>query len=801
MIRPVSSYRLQLSPQFTFAAALEVLPYLDLLGVDHLYLSPILQARPGSAHGYDVADPTRVSDDLGGEEALRALSEAAAGRGMGLIADIVPNHMAADESNPWWWDVLRLGRDSPHAIAFDIDWDAPGAAGAVVLPVLGEHVEDAVASGALRLSEDGAELAYHDRRFPLAPGTERRAASDLVGALAEQHHRLCFWRDGLERLNYRRFFDVSDLVALRAEDAEVFRRSHELVLRLVGEGVLRGLRVDHVDGLADPAAYLRRLREAAGDAYIVVEKILAPCERLPVGWPVEGTTGYEFLAIAGGMFVDPGGAAAISERYVAATGRPADPERTALSAKREMLAALFEPDLERVLRRADSAGIRGDGVREAVEALTVHLGVYRTYADRDGLPAEDAERLERAASAARGELGDAGGALQAVVDVVARPTPGTLPFVSAWQQLTGPAAAKGVEDTALYRDTRLVARNEPGLDPSFMSSTPADLHEWARSVAGGHPMTTTSTHDTKRGEDVRSRVAALSHMPDVWLGFWERWRDRSLGGADASADWLLLQTLAGSWPVGDADRDGYADRIDAYMVKALREAKEGTSWLDPDEAYERRFADRARGLLDDGEFRAALDEIARALAPVGGAISAGQLVAKLLSPGCPDTYWGNECARLTLVDPDNRRPVPFADAERLLGRLVEQHAADPEGTAGELAAAIADGRLKLLLTHLGLTLRRRRRELFTDGAYVPLEAGTAYAAARRLGDAWVIGLAALRPLEPPPDAHVALEAAMPQLWRDLLTGRVHDLRSARIGELLATVPATLLEPVPDVDAD
>jgi (1->4)-alpha-D-glucan 1-alpha-D-glucosylmutase len=389
----------------------------------------------------------------------------------------------------------------------------------------------------------------------------------------------------------------------------------------------------------------------------------------------------------------------------------------------------------------------------------------------------------------------------AVHEAVARPTGGTLPFVRGWQQLTGPAAAKGVEDTALYRDTRLVARNEPGLDPSYMSSTPGELHDWALGEAARYPMTTTSTHDTKRGEDVRSRIAALSHMPDTWLSFWDRWRDRSLGGGDASADWLLLQTLAGSWPVRNAEANGYADRIDAYMVKALREAKEGTSWLHPDEGYEQRVTGRARRLMDDAEFRAALDDLAVALAAAGAAISLGQLVAKLIAPGCPDVYWGNERTRLTLVDPDNRRSVDFAGSEVLLGRLVERHAADPEGTAEELVGSAPDGRLKLLVTHLGLTLRRRRRELFTEGRYVPLEAGAAYAAARQRDAEWVVGLAALRPFEPPPGGRVGLEEAMPHLWRDVLTGRVHDLRSASVGEVLATVPATLLEPASQVDAE
>jgi len=787
--RPVSSYRLQLSSDFTLVDALDVLPYLDLLGVDHLYLSPILQARPGSAHGYDVADPTRVSDDLGGEGALRKLAGAAGRRGIGLIADIVPNHMAADESNPWWWDALRLGRESSHAVAFDIDWDAPGADGKVILPVLGETAEEAISSGALRMDEGGSVLAYHDRRFPLAPGSE---GADMAAVVAAQHYRLCFWREGLERLNYRRFFDVSDLVALRADDPEVFRRSHDLVLRLVAEGVLTGLRVDHVDGLADPAAYLRRLRDAAAGAYIVVEKILAPGERLPDAWPVEGSTGYEFLAIAGGMFIEPTGAARIAERYVAATGRPADPEQTALAGKREMLGALFRADLDRVLRRARDAGIAGDGVREAVEALTVHLGVYRTYADEAGLASGDRERLDRAAAGASRDA-VAQPALETVHAALSRPTRATLPFVRAWQQLTGPAAAKGVEDTALYRDTRLLARNEPGLDPSFMSSTPEQVHAWARGEQGGHPMTTTSTHDTKRGEDVRSRIAALTLAPEPWLAFWERWRDPSLRGPDASADWLLLQILAGSRPIGDDDGRGYAGRIEAYMVKALREAKEGTSWLDPDEEYERRFTGRARELLADEEFNSALDRLTAGLAAAGAAISLGQLVAKLIAPGCPDVYWGNEVTQLTLVDPDNRRPVDFAGHAALLGQLIERHASDPEATVSEAAARLPDGRLKLLVTHLGLTLRRRRRVLFTDGRYVPIDAGPgAYAAARRHGGDWVAAMVALRPGQAPP-GRVGQVDGMPALWRDVLTGRVHDLRTTPIGDVLAITPATLLE--------
>jgi (1->4)-alpha-D-glucan 1-alpha-D-glucosylmutase len=793
--RPVSSYRLQLSPGFTLHDALAVLPYLNRLGVHHLYLSPILEARPGSAHGYDVVDPTRVSGELGGEQALRALAAAASERGMGLIADIVPNHMAADESNPWWWDVLRLGRESPHAVAFDIDWEAPAAAGRLVLPVLGEALDDALASGAVHAVDDGDGplVGYHDRRFPLAPGTEGLALSDLAAALCEQRYELCFWREGLERLNYRRFFDVSDLAALRADDPEVFRRSHELVLRLVREGVLQGLRVDHVDGLADPGAYLRRLRAGAPGAYIVVEKILAPDEAVPDDWPVEGTTGYEFLACAGGLFVDAGGAAAIAETYVAATGRPAAFERTALRAKREALHRLFAPDTDRVLRRAQAAGLGPTSdLREPLAALTVHLDAYRTYADSGGLSPQDRGRLERATHAAAEEVADVE-ALRRLAAAVDAPGEPTLPFVQGWQQLTGPVAAKGVEDTALYRDTRLLARNEPGLDPSFMTAAPRQLHGWCAGQAARHPMTTTSTHDTKRGEDVRSRIAALTLVPERWAAFWESWRDPALSGADASADWLALQTLAGSYPVGGGDR--YPDRISEYLVKALREAKEGTSWLDPDEAYEARAVGRVRELLADRDFTEAVGALAGELERLGAAISLGQLVAKLIAPGCPDVYWGNERTRLTLVDPDNRGPVDFEGNDRLLRELEHRHAEDAEELAKELAATIEDGRMKLLMTHLGLRLRRRRERLFANARYVAVGGGGVYAAAREHEGGWVLGVAGLRPGTP--FANLPLERAdgMPERWRDVLTGRIVQLSDTPLTALLAASPATMLEPV------
>jgi (1->4)-alpha-D-glucan 1-alpha-D-glucosylmutase len=794
---PASCYRLQLSSEFTFDDARRAAPYLRELGVGDLYLSPVLAARPGSTHGYDVVDPTRVRAEIGGEAGLRALAAEAARLGMGLLVDIVPNHMAADHRNPWWWDVLRAGRNSAYAHVFDIDWDAPGCDGKVVLPVLDGAPQELIARGELRVAEEegGAALAYYDRRFPLAPASLAPAGADAAALLAQQHYRLCDWREGPAAVNYRRFFDIADLVAVRAEHEEVFRATHELLLRLVREGVVTGLRVDHIDGLADPEAYLARLAEATGGAYVVVEKILARDETLPPAWATAGTTGYDFLALAGGLFVDPDGADRLRRLHRRLTGLPPEFAAVAEGARRRVLHELFPADLEHAARLAEAAGLAAGApaaMREALTELTVRMEVYRTYAGADGLDGAGRSRLATAAAAARPALsGDAAARLDALVRAIAEPSEGTLAFVRRWQELTGPVAAKGVEDTALYIDTHLVARNEPGCEPGWAATEPAELHGRLAS-RGGHPLNATSTHDTKRSEDVRMRIAALSEVPGEWEARVDRWRElnrplrrRGRGAPDAGEEWLLYQTLVGAWPLDNPARGTLAERMGAYMLKAAREAKVNTSWAAPDLEYERDLGEFVAAVLDpaNAAFLADVDEFARTVAALGARGSLALLVLKLAAPGVPDIYWGNEAPDLSLVDPDNRRPVDFpAHARRL--EAVDRGGEGPE---------------KLAVTARGLRLRRREPKVFACGAYVPLEASGRHAAnvvafARVHEGRWVVAAVPrlTARLDGWGDTRIPLPAGAPEVWEHVLSGRAVHGREPAAAELFDPCPVALL---------
>jgi (1->4)-alpha-D-glucan 1-alpha-D-glucosylmutase len=757
---PTSCYRLQLSPAFTFDDARRAAPYLRDLGVGDVYLSPILAARPGSAHGYDVCDPSRVSPDLGGIEALERLAGELRRHDMGLLVDIVPNHMAADHRNPWWWDVLLRGRDSMWAHAFDIDWEAPGADGRMVLPLLGSDRDEAIARGELRhVEEDGeARIAYFDQRYPVAG---RGEGGDVENVLAAQHYRLEDWRTGVP--NYRRFFDIADLPAVAVEHEDVFTATHAEIVRLVREGIVSGLRVDHVDGLRDPAGYLERLREATGGAYVVVEKILARGESLPADWATAGTTGYDFLALAGGLFVDPDGAARLHSAHRRLTGLPARFEDIATAAKRAALDGMLAPDLARVARAAP-----GLVDPEALRELTVALDVYRTYVrDGDAGPA-DVARLRAAGERAGGEAG-------ALAAVIASPAPGLRPLVRRWQQLTGPVAAKGVEDTALYVDAALLARNEPGCEPSWASTDAAELHARLSERAGGHPLNATSTHDTKRSEDVRMRISALSELAGEWEQAFARWQGRNAPlrrrpdtAPDANEEWLLYQTLVGAWPIG-------VERIRQFMLKALREAKVHTSWAAPDQAYEDDVHAFADAILGSAEFTDDLAALAGRCSAIGERSSLALLVLKLAAPGVPDIYWGNEDWDLSLVDPDNRRPIDFGARAERRGR----------------------GSRKLEITRAGLRLRRRDPELFAHGAYVPVEvcgrhADRVVACARAHQGRWAIAAVfrLTEGLDSWADTRLVPPDGAPDRWHDVIGNRgITDLSAAA---LFADLPVSLL---------
>ena len=739
-----ATYRVQLSGRFPFAAARGIVPYLADLGASHLYASPILRARAGSAHGYDVVDPTAVSPELGGDAGLRELVAALRAHGMGLVADIVPNHLAASHENPWWVETLRHGPASPFARVFDIDWAAGG--GRVRLPVLAGPPERV--AGDLRI--DGGWVRYHQHRFPLAPGTDR---------LDQQHYELVEWRRAAVDGNYRRFFTVNDLVGVRQEDPEVFRLTHATTLRLVADGLVDGVRVDHVDGLADPAGYLERLgfalRQAGGGAdtpWVVVEKILQPGERLPA-WPVAGTTGYEFLAVADGVLVDPAAAGTFAERYRRLTGADPDPAELAVACKRERLLRDFRAEVAGVARH-----LPGDQAanRAAVVELAACLPVYRTYvADR----VTDADRavLTVARDAAARRLDPAGRqALTRLAAALLLASPAGAPAVRRFQQLSGPAMAKGVEDTALYRDTRLLARNEVGGDLGRFGRRVAELHaaNAEREARWPASMLATSTHDSKRGEDVRARLTVLSEHPERWWALAERWTGRLAGPAGVEpADALTLwQTMAGAWPLERG-------RCLAYMEKAVREAGLRSTWTDPDPGYERAVRELVERAYADRRLRAELEELVAEIAPAGRVKAAGLALLRLTSPGVPDTYQGTETEQLVLVDPDNRRPVAFG----------------------------GDGSLKFRVTRAALRLRRERPELFAG--YRPVAAPDQLVAFARGGDRLVVVVTRLTGRSPDPSAQVDLP---PGPWRDLLSGAEPPGGPTPHAELLAPLPHALL---------
>jgi (1->4)-alpha-D-glucan 1-alpha-D-glucosylmutase len=726
-----STYRLQLSRGFPFAAAAAVVPYLADLGVSHLYASPILRARTGSTHGYDVVDPTQVSPELGGETGLRELVAALRAAGMGLVVDLVPNHLAASHENPWWVATLRHGQGSEPARLFDIDWEAGG--GRVRLPVLGGPLDQV--AGEIQIVDGW--VTYHEHRFPLTPGTDR---------LDQQHYELVEWRRAAVDGNYRRFFTVNDLVGVCQEDPAVFELTHATTLRLVAEGLVDGVRVDHIDGLADPAAYLARL--AAAVPFVVVEKILEPGEGLPA-WPVAGTTGYDFLAVADGVLVDPAAAAAFAEGYRRHTGADLDPAELAAACKRDRLERDFGAEVAGVARH-----LPGDQAanRAAVVALAVHLPVYRTYVT-DAVSDTDRAVLARAAPAARADLDGPGlAALDRLVAalLLEHPAPEA---VRRFQQLSGPAMAKGVEDTALYRDTRLVARNEVGGDLGRFGRRPAELHRanadrearWPRSLL------TTSTHDTKRGEDVRARLAVLSERPARWWRLADRWSERLGAGVDPADALLLWQTMAGAWPLE-------RDRCQAYMEKAIREAARHTTWTDPDPGYELAVRALVERAYADAAFLAELEELVAELAPAGRVKAAGLALLRLTSPGVPDTYQGTETEQLVLVDPDNRRPVAFA----------------------------GDDSLKFRVTRTALRLRRERPDLLTG--YRPLDALAPLVAFTR-GDDRLAVVVTRFATGGRPAAPVDLP---PGPWHDRLSDTTHPGGPIPSDRLLAELPHALL---------
>jgi len=807
---------------FTFDHARELLPYLQQLGVSDLYTSPLFAARPGSPHGYDVIDPTRFNPELGGAEGFAALATELKRRGMGLLLDIVPNHMLAGSENAWWADVLEHGRDSPWAAFFDIDWSAGGK---IVLPVLGRKLSEVLAAGELRVEADGDRswLRYHDRRFPLRSGTE---TSSLREALSRQHYVLTYWREGMAQLNYRRFFDVNDLAGVRQEDGRVFDATHSLVRQLAGERSFSGLRIDAVDALHDPAAYLERLAAIAPDAYLLVEKILAGGEALPESWPVEGTTGYEFLIAVNSLFVDQDGLEVLKDAYTQFTGRSRSFAAVVFDAKRHVARELYPAELARLARDLRALaeqlapGLGEDDAKDALVAVAAGFPVYRTYVAGFTVSKRDRSIVERAIGAARERTG-ASAAIDLLERVLLLDVPdaqrqAALDFVMRWQQFTGSLVA-GLEDTAFYRYNVLVSMNEVGANPDGpRAMSVAAFHEFngRRCTHTPYALNATATHDTKRGEDVRARLDVLSELAGEWAERQQGWSVLASGlrslvqgerAPTPNDETLIYQTLVGAWPLDDNDLPEFRERLRAYLIKAAREAKERTSWLGPDQDYERALTGFADALFAAQPFLDALLPFQQRIAELSVVNSLAQVVLKIASPGVPDIYQGTEFWDLSLVDPDNRRSVDFETRARVLDQLTQS---EPSAAlVRELLESWQDGRIKLHVTHRALSFRRTSAALFAEGDYVALDvtgehADNVLAFARRDGDSWVIAAVArltahLGPLpvgETWDSTRMQLPPGAPSAWRNVLTNETLSTTSGAlpVAEMFSCLPIALL---------
>jgi len=940
---PISAtYRLQFNKDFTFRDATGLLDYFSELGITHIYASPIWRSRPGSTHGYDVIDPTRLNPELGTEADFFTLQTELRNRGMGLVLDIVPNHMSASSDNSWWMDVLEHGPESAYASYFDIDWHPPSRSleSKILLPVLGRPFAEVLEGGEFRLIflDGRLFLQYFESLFPLAPKTylailgkntdklrerlgeestvyqeysgivaafaglrspaavtpgeagEKRfrfearerlrqlvsssaeveaflndrlrelmgqpgdpaSFSSLEKLLAEQFYVLSYWQNVNEEINYRRFFTITDLVGVRVEDPLVFEATHGLITRLAAQPPVDGLRIDHIDGLRDPLAYLNRLREQLGkesasgeprEVPIYVEKILARRERLPREWPSAGTTGYDFLNALNSVFVDPKGAKCIEEVYDSFVGKKLVYEDLLYQKKKLVMSTLLGVEMRSLGHQlallADKDRYARDLSRsdltQALFETTAHMPIYRTYTRNLEVSREDAKIIELAIENALSRkfylqpahfdfIGD-------VLLVKNRPhllpdqREARLNFVMRWQQFTGPIMAKAFEDTFLYVYNPLVSLNEVGGEPRPTAATTDSFSRFVAERRKHWPnsMNATTTHDTKRSEDVRARISVLSEIPGQWKDRLERWsklnskHKTQVDGQqvpDRNEEVFLYQTLLGVWPSNGNTDASLVERLQAYAVKATREAMVYTRWTLPNTAHENALKKFVASVLKPGSGNAFLRDFAafqRSIGQRGMVNGLAQTLIKIISPGIPDFYQGSELWDLRLVDPDNRQPVDFAKRVSMLAALKQSEAS--ASLASDLAGHWEDGRIKLYAIWKALNFRRAQPELFSKGDFVELKTNGPYAEhilaiLRRLKREWVL-LVVPRWLSRAQegraddaefrwrDAAIQLPDSAPSLWESIFTGEKITFadqrpKSIRVDQLLAVFPVALL---------
>lgn len=741
---PIATYRIQFNKGFGFRDALRIIGYLQELGITDVYSSPLMKARAGSLHGYDITDPTQLNPEIGTEAEFESMTAQLSDRGMGLLMDIVPNHMAASADNPWWFDVLENGQASPYAGFFDVDWEKKK----VLLPILGKPYGEVLENNELQLRfEDGRPVVqYYEQVLPVAAGSDLRNREAIDRVLSQQHYRLAYWRKAEDSINYRRFFDISDLVALNAHKQEVFKATHVLPLKLIAEGKVTGLRIDHIDGLRDPQAYLEQLPAV----YVAVEKILAGNERLRQDWRAEGTTGYDFLNILNRLFIDREGFETLSRSYGELTGNADSYADTFRKRKRQVITQLFSVEtsaLANVLSQLaeedrHARDIPSRELKEAFIEVTACLPVYRTYIRTFQISEEDRARIEDALSLAGGlEPSVAFEFLRRVLLLepawyLQKSRPEYLDFVIRWQQFTGPVMAKGLEDTAFYVQNALISANEVGAEPNGPSAhLGIEEFHWQNQIRRDQwprTMNATSTHDTKRSEDVRARINVLSEIPEEWMRHFKRWTRMHPreSAPDLNEQFMIYQTMLGAWPIS-------AERLKQFVTKALREAKTHSSWIDINAEYESEVMDFIDQLLASAAFLRAFGRFQKKIAYFGAMSSLSMLLLKIASPGIPDFYQGNELWDLSLADPDNRRQVDFDARIAHMNRFKRK--ADPVS----LLKRWENSRIKMYLMWKALNFRLKHESLFLEGEYIPLKAAAEHsehivAFARRHDDDWVV---------------------------------------------------------------
>lgn len=834
---------MQLHGGFTFDDAAAWLPYLHALGITHLFCSPILQAAPESTHGYDVVDHSRISEECGGEDGFRRLSQAAHELGMGVVVDVVPNHMAVP--TPLWhnralWDVLRRGAESEYADWFDLDMTDSQA---ILMPVLGHRIgrelENINLTTAVINGEEQPVVTYYDHVFPVRPGTEELPLEEL---LERQWYRLAYWRIGSEELNYRRFFDVDTLAAIRVEDPAIFEATHRKLLQLFHDGLIDGFRIDHIDGLANPRQYLADLQRATGGCWVVAEKILEYDEELPADFECAGTTGYDSLLRVAGLFHVPGSVPRLTDLWERLSGSGEGFASTVLNAKRTVVKESLFTELNRLVNIAmaiceDDIRLRDYTRRQlshAISGLLYQFSRYRAYVEpgrvnpesereiiteaaaraREYLTADELDALDFVVALALGETGeqDMGGA-----DTLPAPSqilnqlPGRAhefldlrsEFMVRFAQTCGPVMAKSKEDTAFYRWNRFIGVNEVGSDPNIIGINQDDFHGFSRALAADWPtaMTTLSTHDTKRSEDVRARLAVLTEYPREWEQCVNELRTATAESRpvllDGGTELFLWQTLAATWTLPGTAAGAEvisADRLTKYLTKAIREAKLHTSWTTPDEAYEEAVLEFATACLANPEVAAALDAFTELTFQSVRANVLGQKLIQLTMPGVPDLYQGCEVVDLSLVDPDNRRPIDYYRRAGVLGSLMMNPPADLDAE-------------KLLVTSRALLLRRDHPEAFRgpDADYRPVSLNTGHAVVFERGykdSETPVAIAVATRVQSGLDetGWGDAELVLPNLrFLDVLSGQEYSGGATPLADILATLPVALLVHQVDVD--